>query len=235
MIMYKAIAALLTYPDDALRAALPEIAEVIAADQSLPRADRAALAGLVAYLSAGDSYALQEEYVACFDRGRATSLHLFEHVHGESRDRGQALVDLGTQYAAAGLLMAEGELPDYLPAFLEYVASLARAEARGQMAEIAHILQDMFAALARRGSAYQAALQVLIGLAGGKAVLPPKQKNGEKAALAAQESFDALDAAWEEPPVFGPAKAGACGAGAGAIQPIQFMPKPAHLQRGVMQ
>ena len=235
MMIYKAIAALLTYPDDALRAALPEIDAVIAAERTLSRADRAALAGLVAHLSGGDAYALQEDYVACFDRGRATSLHLFEHVHGESRDRGQALVDLGAQYAAAGLQMAPGELPDYLPAFLEYVASLSRPDARGQMAEIAHILQGMFAALARRASAYQAALQVLIGLAGGKAMAPPKQKSGEKVALAAQESFDALDAAWEEPPVFGPAKAGACGAGAGTVQPIQFMPKPAHLQRGVMQ
>src|SRR5471030_1331865 len=81
----------------------------------------------------------QSAYTGLFDRGRATSLLLFEHVHGESRDRGQAMVDLLDQYRAAGLEIDSRELPDYLPLYLEYLSPLSRAEACSGLNDIAPI------------------------------------------------------------------------------------------------
>ena len=90
---------------------------------------------------------VEADYVELFDRGRATSLHLFEHVHGDSRDRGPAMIDLGQTYEKAGLILAEGELPDYLPAVLEFVSTQPPREARAFLGEMAHILNAIFAAL----------------------------------------------------------------------------------------
>ena len=106
---YRALAALLAYPEAALIEALPEIR---------PQAPAEVLR-LVKELEEQDLLVSQECYVSLFDRSRALSLHLFEHVHGESRDRGQAMVDLQAAYLARGMQVVAHELPDYLPAFLE--------------------------------------------------------------------------------------------------------------------
>ena len=66
----------------------------------------------------------QAEWCEVFDRGRTTSLLLFEHVHAESRDRGQAMVDLLAEYEKVGLQLDCRELPDYLPLYLEYLSVL---------------------------------------------------------------------------------------------------------------
>ena len=121
-ITFKALAALLAYPSDDLVAALPEILDVLEGDRRLPRRVRADLAALVDELRWMDPLDAQVRYVATFDRGRAACLHLFEHVHGESRDRGQAMVDLKSMYERAGLALAGHELPDYLPALLEFLS-----------------------------------------------------------------------------------------------------------------
>ncbi len=233
MMMIKAIGALLTYPNADLLAALFEIRGPVQEKSELSRREREALLGLVDALTKGDPYTLQEDYVACFDRGRATSLHLFEHVHGDSRERGQAMIDLREQYLKAGLAINPGELPDYLPAFLEYVAHLPRKEAIAQLRDVVHLLQGIHVALVRRQSPYAAALAALIVLAGSKPEMPARDSRP-----VAEPTQEEIDAEWEEQPAFGPARPGACGADAnqsGGVQPLHFIPKPAAVQPGAMR
>ena len=120
---FKALSALLIYPTEELVAAVPEIAAAIASDRVIGTPARRALDTLLVELATHDLYELQERYVELFDKTRKLSLHLFEHVHGESRDRGQAMVDLAMLYEKGGLLPTHNELPDYLPLFLEYLAT----------------------------------------------------------------------------------------------------------------
>src|SRR5690349_11844478 len=98
----KALSALLTYPTPNLVAAMPEIRSVLAVEGSVDAAQVARLKPLLARLEADDIYDSQETFILLFDRTRSLSLHLFEHVHGESRDRGQAMVDLQSVYQASG-------------------------------------------------------------------------------------------------------------------------------------
>jgi len=125
-----------------------------------------------------------------FDRGRATSLHLFEHVHGDSRERGPAMIDLAKTYENAGLFLAEGEMPDFLPVALEFASTQPPREARAFLAEMAHILNTIFAALQKRRSAYASVLGALLELA------------GEKVQPVEVEIEEPIDVVWEEPPVF---------------------------------
>ena len=119
----RVLAALLAYPDRELHNFLPEMNRLLHEEGVLPVARRAELDALMQALALADPLQAESDYVELFDRGRATSLHLFEHVHGDSRDRGPAMIDLGQTYEKAGLLLAEGELPDYLPAVLEFVST----------------------------------------------------------------------------------------------------------------
>jgi nitrate reductase delta subunit len=105
---------------------------------------------------------LQEDYVALFDRTPSLSLHLFEHIHGDSRDRGQALVDLLKVYEDAGLLIDREEMPDYLPLFTEYAATLPHQQASETMASIVNILSSLAARLRNRESFYADLLEGMI-------------------------------------------------------------------------
>src|SRR5262249_6197294 len=95
---YQALGALLSYPTESLQAATDEIAAVLAEDGLVSAPQRAAIDTFLKELASTDIYDLQESYFALFDRSRALSLHLFEHIHGESRDRGPALADLVAPY-----------------------------------------------------------------------------------------------------------------------------------------
>ena len=132
---YRALAALISYPTPALQAATGEIAAVLAEEGLVAPSQRAAIDHLLAELAQRDIYDLQERYFALFDRSRTLSLHLFEHVHGESRDRGQAMADLIELYRGHGLEPTAGELPDFLPLFLEFVSLLPASEAQALLAE----------------------------------------------------------------------------------------------------
>jgi nitrate reductase delta subunit len=182
---YRALAALLSYPGDELVAALPEIAAVLEAQP---------VQGLMAELARGPLLRLEERYVALFDRSRALSLHLFEHVHGESRDRGQAMVSLQAMYEARGLKCADGELPDFIPAFLEYLSLCSRGEARKLLQETAHIFRTLGERLAARGSRYAEVFDALLRLAGEPALKAVRVS-------APSESHEALDAQWIDPQV----------------------------------
>ncbi len=187
---YRALAALLDYPSEQLHANVDEVAA--AASALGPCAS--AVEPLVAHLRDGDLLDLQEFYVDTFDRGRRTSLNLFEHVHGDSRDRGQAMVDLLAMYRAAGVELETEQLPDYLPAFLEYLSLLDDAGAHEQLADIAHILQSIHAALARRNSVYATVFDVLLDLAGAAASLATDDDGDDT-------TPEAIDAAWVDAPV----------------------------------
>ena len=207
----RVLAKLLAYPDAELRAHLPELAEALEAERALGVGRRAELDALMATIAAADPLEAEADYVELFDRGRATSLHLFEHVHGDSRDRGPAMIDLAQTYEQAGLHLAPGELPDYLPAVLEFVSTQPPREAREFLAETAHILNALFGALQRRGSRYASAVGALLDLAGAKA--EPVQPAPD----------EPLDASWSEPPAFD-----GCSA-RGQARPAQ--PQPIHLVR----
>lgn len=125
--IYTLLATLLDYPESELLDAMTEIGQEL---EAFPEAVRGALQPLLALLSEHPLIELQENYVATFDRNPAHSLHLFEHVHGESRDRGQAMVDLMDEYRRLGLEMATNELPDHVPLFLEVLGNVDPAEAR---------------------------------------------------------------------------------------------------------
>ncbi|WP_374312202.1 nitrate reductase molybdenum cofactor assembly chaperone [Dongia sp.] len=200
MLTYKAIGWLLTYPQADLIAALPELQQVIAGEGLLSVSTENNLLRFTAALGTGDLIDLQEAYVGLFDKSRQASLHLFEHVHGESRDRGMAMVNLREIYAAAGLFQDEGELPDYLPMYLEYLSILPDKEAKAGLVDVAPILQGIHRQLARRESAYAAPLAALLELA---AVKPLAVEAEETEAR--DDTPEAIDRAWEEQAVaFGP-------------------------------
>jgi nitrate reductase molybdenum cofactor assembly chaperone NarJ/NarW len=155
--------------------------------------------------------------VELFDRGRSTSLHLFEHVHGDSRDRGPAMVDLVKHYEAAGLFFDGKELPDHLCVVLEFASTQPPAQAREFLGEVAHILQALFTALRQRESGYASLVAAVLELAGQKAEAVPITPD------------EALDASWEEPQAFGGCSTQGQAA-PGQPQPIQIVRRPGAAQ-----
>lgn len=198
MITWRVLSRLLSYPDEALVASVPEMRQALAGCSLLSPRARKGLEPLLDELEQRDLLDLQAVYVGLFDRVRTLSLHLFEHVHGESRDRGQAMVDLVQLYRRHGLDVTARELPDYLPLFLEFLSIVPPAEARALLREAAHIIAAVGGRLAQRGSAYAGVFDVLAELAG---------TTIDRAAAAEpdDESPAAIDKAWEEAAVaFGP-------------------------------
>ncbi|WP_043201392.1 nitrate reductase molybdenum cofactor assembly chaperone [Paraburkholderia acidipaludis] len=214
--VYTVLAALLDYPDAALVQALPEARELLMAERALPREARAGLARFFDYCAERELVTLQENYVALFDRGRATSLYLFEHVHGESRDRGQAMIDLLQTYARHGLYLAANELPDYLPVFLEYLSRLPAKEARALLAETVEILQSLADALGQRASHYGFVIGALLALAGGAAMPADAEAEDDAHRPPSAADYRALDAAYTDEPVR------FVGAAAPAAEPVRF-------------
>lgn len=209
MITYKALSALLQYPSDALVEAAGEIGAALRADGRLGRSQLAGIDRLVARLTVGDLLGTQEDYVALFDRSRSLSLHLFEHVHGESRDRGQAMVNLIAHYEANGYCLESNELPDFLPLFLEFLSLVEYAEAADLLADIVHILAALRVRLERRGSDYAAVFAALECLAARKPDAASVAALLEADRPAAREQEE-LDAEWEEEPAFAGSPDGAC-------------------------
>lgn len=200
----RALAALVAYPTRPMIEALDEIEQAIDREKLLPARERAALGRLIDELRRGDLYDLQERYGLLFDRTRSLSLHLFEHVHGESRDRGQAMVDLLKLYQENGYMPVANELPDFLPLFLEYASTRDPVEALALVGQPANVLAALAERLAKRQSAYGAVMTALLAMSRAKP---------DAAALAAlraepdpePDDLAALDAAWtDEEVTFGP-------------------------------
>jgi nitrate reductase delta subunit len=165
----RVLARLLSYPDAELRAHLPSCARRCTRAALLRPARLAELDALIDSLRARARWTPRPTTCELFDRGRRTALHLFEHVHGDSRDRGPAMIDLAQTYEKAGLYLAEGELPDHLPVVLEFASTQPPREARAFLGEIAHILQRHLQRAAARESRYASVLAALLELAGEKA------------------------------------------------------------------
>ncbi|MEZ5831826.1 MAG: nitrate reductase molybdenum cofactor assembly chaperone [Dongiaceae bacterium] len=208
--MFKILSVLLTYPEEEMQAAAGALRSAIAGERVLDTPCRARLVALVDELAERDLMDLQERYVFLFDRTRSLSLHLFEHVHGESRDRGQAMVDLRGMYEAAGLEIAANELPDYLPLFLEFLATQPLDEARALLLRTLHIISAIRERLAKRDSIYAGVFEALESLAAAK----PDAEELEALRQAPDDDpgdLQALDRAWaEEPVTFGPGAGSSC-------------------------
>jgi nitrate reductase delta subunit len=196
MLLFRVFSALLSYPSLDMRAALPDMAEVVGQSPLIGTSEREGLLALIDDLAQGDQLDVEERYSDLFDRGRALSLHLFEHLHGDSRDRGSAMVELKQLYASAGFDLSSSELPDYLPVVLEYLSCRSSDEAREMLADCAHILKVIARALISRQSHYATVLQALLVIAGEQPVdaakVPP-----------AKERPDSIDREWREEPAFG--------------------------------
>lgn len=200
----KALSLILSYPTRELQQAMPEIGGVLASDTRLTAATRRALRPLVEELSGRDIYDLEEQFVLLFDRSRTLSLNLFEHVHGESRDRGGAMVSLVETYRDGGFDPVTSELPDHLPVLLEFLSTRPAPEAQDTLADAAHIFEALNARLVRRDSPYAAVFASLLQLAGAKA---DREVVAEMLAQPDDDptDLDALDEVWEDSEVlFGP-------------------------------
>ena len=207
----RVLAHLLRYPTPQLREHAGELREALRAEAALPSTRLTELDALLVHLSQQPSLVVEADYVELFDRGRSTALHLFEHVLGDSRDRGPAMIDLIQTYEKAGLYMGPSELPDYLPVVLEFASTQPPQQAREFMGEIAHIVRVIFSALAGRQSPYASVLAAVLELA------------GEKAEAVAVAPEPEMDESWAEPEVFG-----GCST-EGQAKPGQ--PQPIHIVR----
>lgn len=186
----KVLAHLLSYPDANLRCHLIQLKDALHTEKAIAPARLKELDALIENLSVKDELEVEENYVELFDRGRSTSLHLFEHVHGDSRDRGNAMIDLVQTYEKAGLFLSPDEMPDFLPVVLQFLSTQPPHQSRMFLGEMTHILNSIFNVLQKRNSAYASVLGALIELAGEKAY-PVK--------IVLDEPIDCI---WEEPTVF---------------------------------
>ncbi|MFC7434764.1 nitrate reductase molybdenum cofactor assembly chaperone [Hydrogenophaga bisanensis] len=186
----RALARLLAYPDDQLRSELGLLVDAIDEEAALPAARRAELRALAIGLQRLDPMEIESRYVETFDRGRATSLHLFEHVHGDSRDRGPAMIDLAQTYEKAGLFLSPEELPDHLCVVLEFASTQSPQVAKSFLGEVAHILNAIFSALLQRESPYAAVIAAVLEMAGEKPQAVPITQD------------EPMDESWAEPQAF---------------------------------
>lgn len=192
------ISLLMDYPSEMMAPAQQELAGAINSAREISPEQRSLLQGLLGQLTSAELMDVQETYTELFDRGRSLSLLLFEHVHGESRDRGQAMVDLLAQYEAAGFSLGVKELPDYLPLYLEYLATRDELTAREGLADVAHLLALLAARLAERQSPYSACFTALLQIAGEPPVQAVEALREQVASESRDDSLEALDKVWEE-------------------------------------
>jgi nitrate reductase delta subunit len=216
----RVLSQLLSYPEAGVRQQWPELWPVLDEEAALSPARRTELQALATHLSRLDPMDAEARYVETFDRGRATCLHLFEHVHGDSRDRGPAMIDLTKTYEQSGLYLAPEELPDHLCVVLEFASTQTPEVAKAFLGEMAHILNAIFSALLKRESPYAVVLAAVLELAGHRA---------QAVAIAVDES---LDESWSEPEAFdGCSTRGQ--ARPGDAQPMHFVRKTSTQSSGV--
>ena len=216
----RVLSQLLSYPDATQRAQLPQLISVMQKEDALSSGRQAELQTLATHLRRLDSMDAESRYVETFDRGRATCLHLFEHVHGDSRDRGPAMIDLTKTYEQSGLFLSPDELPDHLCVVLEFASTQTPEVAKAFLGEMVHILNAIFSALLKRESPYAVVLAAVLELAGHKAQAVP---------IVADEP---LDESWSEPEAFdGCSTRGQ--ARPGEAQPIHIVRKTPTQTRGV--
>ena len=200
MISFKAVGALLDYPTVELQAAADEIEQALAEERALPAVELDGVRAFIERLRRSDIMDLQEYWIGLFDRSKRLALHLYEHSYGESRDRGQAMVNLALTYRMNGFELNAAEMPDYLPLFLEFLSVIPEVHARRYLTDAIEIIEALRVRLEERDSTYAALLSALVTLASRHA------DEGEVEAILASEpddprDFEELDAEWAEQPV----------------------------------
>lgn len=220
----RALAALLAYPSAELQAHAGELRQAMAREQMLSHAERQRLEPLLRRLETEELLDLQAIYSELFDRSRSLSLHLFEHVHGDSRERGQAMIDLGRQYMESGFLLEANELPDFVPVFLEYASCVPMAEAREMLGQPAHVFAALAERLDKRGSDYAGIFHALVALAG---VRPDAEALAEIDQNTPEDDPARIDEEWEEAPVsFSAGGAHEMGGPTGVVAKIRASNRP---------
>lgn len=200
MISFKALGALLDYPTAELQAAAGEVEQALREERAIPPAELDEVSAFIDRLRRADIMDLQEQWVGLFDRSKRVALHLYEHSHGESRDRGQAMVNLALTYRMNGFELAASEMPDYLPLFLEFLSQVPEEPARRYLGQAIDIIEALRVRLEERDSPYAALLAALVPLASAAA------DEAEVEAILASEppepkDLDELDREWAEEPV----------------------------------
>lgn len=189
------ISRLLDYPDESLFEHKADIVGLIKdADLNEPQRDK-----LLQFVESKLSQNLmdwQADYDALFERGRSLGLWLFEHVHGESRDRGQAMVDLTAKYREAGLQISQHQLPDYIPMFLEFLATQGKDGAREWLRDVEHILALLQCRLERRDSEYAILFDILLSI--GECQLDMEGVRSQVSKEKRDDSKKSIDKEWEE-------------------------------------
>ncbi len=199
MLTFRVLSALLSYPVPELKAEAEQAEQILRTDGVLTGSQLENVCAFLKKLQLMPQLEAESSYIDAFDRGRATSLYLFEHIHGESRDRGQAMVRLLTRYRMHGLELHSKELPDFLPLFLEFLSTCRPKEGQKYLSEVADIVAMIGQSLRKRRASYAPLLEAIASLVA---------RDTDEESLAAETGQDdrddtpaALDAAWEESPV----------------------------------
>ena len=198
---FKLLGLLLTYPEGTVYSESNELLQTLRSEALLPEKFIKKIEIFLTTQKAQDLMAVQEDYVETFDRGRAHCLHLFEHIHGESRDRGQAMVDLSETYAAKGLHIDSSELPDYLPLFMEYLSRCELQDATELLGEAIDVIAVIGAKLKKRKSPYADIFTSIEALSVVKADTE-KIKTALREAHKDPETLEELDKQWKEAEAF---------------------------------
>ena len=228
MLTLKILSLLLSYPEAETLAALDEMAAVIEQESRLLENQKKLVLAMINSYRDADLLDLQEHYVALFDRGRFLSLHIFEHVHGESRDRGQAMVNLLQMYESHGFEMSTHELPDYIPLFLEFLSQQESSEAIKLLQDAMPVLSLLGARLVERGSEFQVIFDALESIAG-----EPEGINEIRQQAVTEtpdETLLHMDEIWEEEAVSFMGAGDTCKSQTATVSPITITPRDQYLK-----
>ena len=226
----RAFAALLGYPSEELKANIADVADVIGRDPTLSAKERRRLTPLLAGFAENELLDLQSAYSELFDRSRSLSVHLFEHVHGDNRERGQAMIDLGQQYIQSGFFLEASELPDFVPVFLEYASCLPPAEAVEMLGQPAHVFAALAERLDKRQSHYAGIFHCLVALANARIGAEQLAEIDEH--TPPEDPAD-IDTEWEEAPVsFMSAGEHEMGGPTGVVAKIRASNRPINQEAG---
>ena len=196
MQIFKVISALMDYPQEGVGSHQEELKNIILSETSLSEECRTNMVEFLNTQCAMDLLDWQSDYDALFERGRNLSLLLFEHVHGESRDRGQAMVDLIAQYKEAELALDKNELPDYIPLFLEFLSTQDRENAKAWLMDVSHILAILATRLEERESGYASLFNALLEMS--QAQVDMEEIRDTVAKEERDDTNEAIDKVWED-------------------------------------
>ena len=189
---YKILSLLLSYPSDELQKFLLEVEKELREEALLQEERICEIAKFCKRFNQIDLTNWQEEYVQLFDYSRSVSLHIFENIKGDSRDRGQAMVNLMEFYKETGMHLTAKELPDYIPAFLEFLSTLSIPKSAELLAETVNIMDRINEALSDSNNPYSSIFKAIISLSAKK---PDKAITREM--IKNEKPLD-LDAEYEE-------------------------------------